>query len=111
MSFNMINNFQIKGLEKLANSSVIMDIYPMIDYINILDDDYETKRGNKRISLDIFLNDENITKDNMYDMKFDPHYLVDYHLKHYFPYFNIDKVFIDFIVWGTNGNVIYSFKN
>ena len=107
----MMKDFQIQGLEKLANSSAIMDIYPMVDHIKIRDDDYETERGNKRISVDIFLNDENITKDNMYDMELDPHYLVEYHLKNYFPYFNMDKVVVDFIVWGPEGNIIYSWDN
>ena len=83
----------------------------MVDHIKIRDDDYETERGNKRISVDIFLNDENITKDNMYDMELDPHYLVEYHLKNYFPYFNMDKVVVDFIVWGPDGNIIYSWDN
>jgi hypothetical protein len=107
----MIDNFQIKGLEKLANSGVIKDIYPMVDRISIRNDDYETERGNRRISVDIFLNNELITKENMYDMELDPHYLIDYHLKKYLPYFNIDKVFFDFIVWGPDGDIIYSWDN
>ena len=32
----MINNFQIKGLEKLVNSSLIRDVYPMVDHINLI---------------------------------------------------------------------------
>jgi hypothetical protein len=108
----MINNeYQIKGLEKLANSGIIKDIYPMVDRIAIRDDGYETEMGNKTLSVDIFLNDENITSDNMYDMELDPHYLVEFYLKQYFPYFNIDKVAIDFIVWGPNGDIIHSWDN
>ena len=106
-----MKDFQIKGLEKLANSRAIMDIYPMVDHIKIRDDGYETERGYKRISVDIFLNDENITKKNMYDMEFDPHYLVEYHLKNYFPYFNMDKIAVDFIVWGPNGDIVDSWDN
>jgi hypothetical protein len=105
------NEYQIKGLEKLANSGIIKDIYPMVDRIAIRDDGYETERGNKTLSVDIFLNDENITSDNMYDMELDPHYLVEFYLKQYFPYFNIDKVAIDFIVWGPNGDIIHSWDN
>ena len=103
----MMKDFQIQGLEKLANSSAIMDIYPMVDHIKIRDDDYETERGNKRISVDIFLNDENITKDNMYDMELDPHYLVDYHIKQYFPYFNINKPIMSFVVLNLEGEIIF----
>ena len=31
----MIKDFQIKGLEKLLNSGVIQDIYPMVDNIKL----------------------------------------------------------------------------
>ena len=71
----MIKDFQIKGLEKLINSSAIKDIYPMVDHIEINhDEDFITQRGNRRIDVDIFLNDPTITKENMYDREFDPHY-------------------------------------
>jgi hypothetical protein len=42
-------------------------------------------------------------------MGFDPYYLVDYHLKKYLPYFNIEKVIPEFIVWGPKGDVVYSY--
>ena len=52
----MIKDFQIKGLEKLINSSAIKDIYPMVDHIEINhDEDFITQRGNRRIDVDIFL--------------------------------------------------------
>jgi hypothetical protein len=47
----------------------------------------------------------------MYDMELDPHYLIDHYLKEYYPYFNINNTIVDFIVWGTDGDVIYSWKN
>jgi hypothetical protein len=47
----------------------------------------------------------------MYDKELDPHYLVDYHIKQYLPYFNIEKSISSFIVWDLDGNIIYSFKN
>jgi len=37
--------------------------------------------------------------------------LIDHHLKKYFPYFNIDNVIVDFIVWGTEGEIVHSWKN
>ena len=64
-----------------------------------------------RFVLNIFLNDPTITKENMYEKDFDPHYLVDYHIKRYLPYFNIDKVILKFIVWGPDGNIITSYIN
>jgi hypothetical protein len=57
------------------------------------------------------LNDEDITSENMYDMELDPHYLIDHYLKQYLPYFDIDRVIFDFIVWGPNGDIIYSWKD
>lgn len=110
----MIENYKIKGLEKLVNSSAIKDIYPMVDQIDIHfneEDQHVTGRGYQRLNIDIFLNNDNINKENMYDLEFDPHYLIDYHLKKYFPYFDIDKVAIDFIVWNPNGEIIYSWNN
>jgi hypothetical protein len=111
----MIDNFQIKGLEKLANSSVIKKIYPMVDNIKIhVNEDKHFKYQNwapDTIDVDIFLNDPKIDESNMYDMELDPHYLIDHYLKEYFPYFNISNTMVDFIVWGTEGNIIHSWKN
>ena len=103
----MAKNFEIKGLEKLINSSVIKDIYPMVDHLEIRhDEDFITQRGNRRIDVDIFLNDPTITKENMYDRELDPHYLVEYHIKSYFPYFDLKNIAMDFIVWGPDENII-----
>lgn len=106
----MIEQYQIDGLNKLVNSSVIKDIYPMVDRIDISQDGVFGMPDGKyyRLDIDIHLNNPDIDHNNMYDMGFDPHYLVDYHLRKYLPYFNIDKVIIDFIVWGPEGNVIGS---
>ena len=87
----MIEPYKIKGLTKLLNSGVIKEIYPMIDRIVIRYDDLDEETfGTEwdRFDISIFLNDDSITKKNMYDKDFDPHYLVSHHLKKYFPYFN-----------------------
>ena len=107
----MISDFQIKGLEKLANSGIIKNIYPMVDRIEIRNGNIVTQRGNTILNIDIFLNDESITSENMYEMELDPHYLIDKHLKQYFPYFDVDKIVTDFIVWGPDGNIIHSWKD
>ena len=107
----MISDFQIKGLEKLANSGIIKNIYPMVDRIEIRNGNIVTQRGNTLLNIDIFLNDESITSENMYEMELDPHYLIDKHLKQYFPYFDVDKIVTDFIVWGPDGNIIHSWKD
>jgi hypothetical protein len=110
----MLKDFQIKGLEKIVNSSAIMDIYPMVDHIEIRHEDTGASGFGidlDRIDVDIFLNDSNITSDNMYDMELDPHYLIEKYLKQYFPYFDIRNVIIDFIVWSPDGEVIHSWNH
>ena len=107
----MIKEFQIKGLEKLANSGIIKNMYPMVDRIEIRNGNIVTQRGNTLLNIDIFLNDESITSENMYEMELDPHYLIDKHLNQYFPYFDVDKIVTDFIGWGPDGNIIQSWKD
>jgi hypothetical protein len=107
----MIEKFKIKGLEKLANTGVIKDIYPMVDRVDIRNEDPKIDGRYDRLEVDIHVNDETMTKEDMYYSDFDPHYLVDYHLKQYFPYFDIDNTIVDFIVWGPNGEIIYSWQN
>jgi hypothetical protein len=106
----MIEDFQIKGLEKIANSGMIKEIYPMVDHIEISYEDTGASGFGidlDQINVDIHLNDGNINRENMYDANFDPHYLIDFHLKNYLPYFDIDKVRFDFIVWGPDGDIIF----
>lgn len=93
-----------KPITKLLNSSLIMSIYPMIDHI----DAYEIEDIN-RLILRIYVNDSEMTKDNMYQRELDPHYLVDYHLMKYLPYFNFPRNFrVGFVVVGTDGSIINS---
>jgi hypothetical protein len=107
----MINEFQIKGLEKLLNSSLIKDIYPMIDHIKALY--VEPKYYRDIIIFNIYLNDPSIDYDNMYRAGFDPHYMTDFHIKKYLPYMGIelDNIALDFIVRDPNGKIIYSYSN
>jgi hypothetical protein len=106
----MLHDYQIKGLEKLLNSSEIMEIYPMVDRIELSSvNDKASGFGFDldRLDIDIHLNDDTITSKNMYRKDFDPHYLVDYHIKNYLPYFNIPKVDTHFIVYGPNGKAFH----
>jgi hypothetical protein len=75
-------------------------------------EDFVTPRGNRLLDVDIFLNDPTITEKNMYDNDFDPHYLVEYHIKNYARYLGIENKFvINFIVWGPDGDIISSWKD
>jgi len=103
--------FYKSSFEKLINSDLLKNIYPMIDHIDIT-----SFRDNPNfiaydMSVNIYLNDPTIHKHNMYEKEFDPHYLVEYHIKSYFPYFNLKNLVIDYIVWGPDGDIVYSWKN
>ena len=109
----MIKEYQIKGLEKLLNNSgVLKEIYPMLDHIEIpYDNGTSGPKDFDRLNIDIFINDPNITSENMYNKEFDPHYLVGHHIRKYMQYFNIDNVVLDFIVWGPDGEIVTSHEH
>jgi len=108
----MIKDYQIDGLNKLVNSNVIKGIYPMVDRLKITYFGVIPIHNIEyyRMDVDIFLNDPDITKNNMYEMGFDPQYLVDFYLKDYLPYFNLDRAFFGRVrIWGPDGGIIMSF--
>ena len=114
------DEYQIRGLEKLANSSSIMDIYPMVEKIEISrPDDQPFLDGNGKSrelwNIDIFLNDPKIVDGKtMYQNEMDAIYLVDYHLVQLLPYMGIDQKtlpLMDILVWDVDGNVVYSWSD
>lgn len=93
-------NYQISALEKLANSKLITKIYPMIDEISVL-------YVEGIIWIRINLKDPSITKENMYEKGFDPHYLIDYHIAKLMKYLGIErKTPVDFVVYDAEGRII-----
>lgn len=113
-------DYQIKGLEKLVNSSSIMDIYPMVDKITITrpdDQPYLTgdERSREMWNIDIYLNDPEIyDEQTMYDKDLDVLWLVDHHLVQLLPYLGIDQKrlpLMDTMVWGTDGNSVFSWSD
>lgn len=111
--------YQIKGLEKLVNSSSIMDIYPMVDKISITrpdDQPYLTddNRSRELWYMDVFLNDPEIVDETtMFEKDLDVLYLVDRYLVDLFPYLGIDtkKIpYLNTVVWDTDGNSIFSWS-
>ena len=86
----MLEDFQIRGLTKILNSKLLKSIYPMVDRIEVksLGSDINPlkRRSESYYSVDIYLNDPDITKSNMYEMGFDPHYLVGHHLLKFLNY-------------------------
>jgi hypothetical protein len=101
---------QIKGLQKLVNSDIIKNIYPMVDRIVVeLYDSPHPFNKNKEIKIlefEIYLNDPDITEENMYEKGFDPHYLVEYHIRNLLPYIGLESDTMTFVVYGPEGNRI-----
>lgn len=93
----MLKSFD-RGLTQLLNSNVFKDIYPMIEKAEV----YYLEDLN-RIVVRIFVDDPEMTKDNMYNRGLDPHYLIDNHLMKFLPYFNYPKsVRTGFVVMGPD---------
>lgn len=93
-----------KIVTKLFNSKLVKNIYPMLDRIEI--DNVNFKRIPPQITLNIFLNDPTITKENMYRKEFDPHYLVEYHLKRLLKHVELRDIYLTFKLFGPDGDLI-----
>lgn len=108
----MIDKGQIKGLEKLVNSGIIKNIYPVIGNINV--NYYERKHSwmiNNYLIFDIYLNDPKANEENLWDeFKLDQHYLIDHHIRKLLPYIGIDneKTGIRYRIYDTDFNIIDS---
>jgi hypothetical protein len=110
-------DYQIKGLEKLANNSSIMEIYPMVDRIEISrpEDQPYLDQGRELWNIDVFVNDPSIVDaESMYKSELDVIYLTDYHLVRLLPYLGIDQKklpLMDIVVWGVDGNSVFSWSD
>ena len=93
-----------KIVTKLFNSKLVKNVYPMLDRIEI--DNVNFKRIPPQITLNIFLNDPTITKENMYRKEFDPHYLVDHYLKHLLKHVELSDIYLTFKLFGPDGDLI-----
>ena len=78
----------------------------MIDHVDIISLDKSDRRSGYDLSVSIFLNDPSITKNNMYQKDFDPHYLVEKHIKDLSKYLGIDLNYIGFKLYGPDGDLI-----
>ena len=96
----------VKGFEKLINSDMVKNIYPMIDHIDIISVEEHPLYVGYIMSIKIYLNDPSIDEDNMYELNFDPHYLAEYYIKKYSKYFGLDLVNVTFAVYGPDNNLI-----
>ncbi len=105
----MITDAQIKGLEKLLNSDVIKNIYPVIGEIEVYNSENPFDVLEDTLHLNIYLNNPDANKNNLWDkFNFDEYYLVDHHVRKLLPYIGIDnnKTSIRFSVYDTNFDMI-----
>jgi hypothetical protein len=105
----MIDINQRKSLQKLINSDIIKNIYPVIGDIDV--HYYESEHSVIRdyLILDIYLNNPEANKDNMWDeFQLDEHYLIDHHIRKLLPYIGIDneKTGIRYRIYDTDYNKI-----
>lgn len=105
-----IEKYKNKSLTKFLNSSEIgkeiLEIYPMISKIDV----YDLQELISSIILRIYVNDSEMTDENMYQRDLDPHYLIDMHLAKYLPYFSVPRsTKIGFVVIGPDGKTIKSY--
>jgi hypothetical protein len=96
----------IKAFSKLINSDVAKSIYPMLDHIDIVEVNDNPNFIGYDMSVNIFLNDPTIDKNNMYSMNFDPHYLVEKHLKELSKYLGLEFHRITFKLFGPDGKLL-----
>lgn len=100
-----VEKYLDRTLTKLFDSNIIKSIYPMVNKIEVYRvDDMD------RLIVKIYVSDPEITKDNMYKMGLDPHYLIDFHMNKFFPYVGEPKdKKVGFVVVGPDDKVIDGF--
>lgn len=77
-----------KGLSKLLSSDAVLKTHPMIEKVDVYVFDEV-----QMIYFRVLLNDNSITKKNMYEKGYDPHYLVDKYFYQLMKYFDIPQNF------------------
>ena len=106
VDINMGEEKLIKAYSKLINSDVLKSVYPMLDHIDIVKVKDNPNFVGYDMSVDIFLNDSSIDKNNMYTKDFDPHYLVGKHLKNLSKYLGLEFHRITFKLFGPDRDLI-----
>jgi hypothetical protein len=105
----MIDSTVIRGLEKLLNSSIIKNVYPVVGEIEVHNSENPFEVLENTLHLNIYLNDPDANEENLWDkFNFDEYYLVDHHVRNLLPYLGIDndKTSIRFSIYDTNFDLI-----
>jgi len=101
-----------KILDLLSNSPKIKEIYPMLKKVETeVNWDGDTELPSYVIQLDFYLNDPKISSwKDMFQKKFDPHYLIDHHLSNMFKMIGMKRGEISQIyikVFNGKGKIIF----
>ena len=100
-----------KLLDKLLNSDLIKQAYPMVDNIKtrvLWDGDEELPFYD--IAVKIYVNDEDMTTFNMFEKGLDPHYLIDFYMIDLLKFVNVSRRELNQVyirVLGPSGESIY----
>lgn len=100
------NQHIINALQKLFNSNIIKEVYPMIEDIHIV----ELNVDEGTMFLEIEVNSDSMEYNTMYDDNFDPFYLVDYHIEKLLPYVGIKLPFISWDVYRKDGRYVAGYE-
>lgn len=108
---------ELNILTKISNSELIKNIYPMVENIRISTHFISDKNEKPYLVFVITVNDNEMTKTNMYDKDFDPHYLVEYHIRGLIrnyvspKHLDLGDNNINIIVLNTNGDIVYNWDD
>ena len=107
----MVTNTIKNAYLKLINSDIIKNVYPMVDHIDIVEFKKLPQLSIYDLSVNIFVDDLDMTVENMYDSNFDPHWLTDHYLKNIAKYIGLSIRIVRFKVYDNYGRLITSWDN
>ena len=99
----------ISAFSKIINSYLLKSVYPMVDHIDIVSLEKNLFFQGYDMYVNIYLNNPEINKFDMYKHNLDPHYLVDNHIQALSKYFGIKLRSVQFQVYGVDGDLIANF--
>jgi hypothetical protein len=109
----MLSNQELRALNRIANSSLLKGIYPMVDSMDISYTGEGKIRGTQvyKYKVAVYLNDDSITTENMYDKKFDPFFLLFHYISGEFLYYlgipqGNNQFYIE--VYSSDGSLVLS---
>jgi len=105
-----MNDKVISAFSKLVNSEVLKSIYPMVDHIDITSLKKNPLFQGYDMQINIYLNDPDINNHNMYQMKFDPHYLADHHIENFSKYLGIKLRSVGFKLYSSDGELLLNWS-